>query len=149
MRRPRQISSSASSVSLLQKDIHVTCGIDELPNKPKDIDVTVSIGGCRRNPTFFPLPLEDVAATVRYAKNSVWISNFQGRHERSVVQVRKATVYLKPAGGFWARLDTLQCNPLVIDRAFQRALPPSLLKMSPSTISATTSFFDSARKSLR
>src|SRR5262249_24062497 len=36
------------------------------------------------------------------------------------------TVHVKPAGGFWARLDTLQVNPLVPDAELKRALPPGL-----------------------
>jgi len=54
--------------------------IDDLPNHPQDIDVTVHVGGCRMNPKFFPFSLDDVSATVRYARSSVQLADFQARH---------------------------------------------------------------------
>src|SRR5262249_31648192 len=57
--------------------------IDDVPNQPQDIDVTVGVGGCRMNPSFFPYALEEVAATVRYAKGSAWVSDFHGRHGKT------------------------------------------------------------------
>src|SRR5207249_1213651 len=46
--------------------------IDNLPDHPQDIDVTVQVRGCRMNPKFFPYQLDDVAATVRYARSGAW-----------------------------------------------------------------------------
>jgi hypothetical protein len=100
--------------------------IDDLPNQPRDIDVTVRVGGCRMQPTFFPYPLEEVAATVRYAKGSVWVADFHGRHGSSQLGIKRGTVIVKKEGGFWARLDEVAADPLVPDAELKRALPPVL-----------------------
>ena len=100
--------------------------IDDLPNQAQDIDVTVSVGGCRMKPTFFQYPLEDVAATVRYARGNVWLSDFRGRHGATELGIKRGTVIVKKEGGFWARLDDVAAKPLVPDAELKRALPPAL-----------------------
>ncbi len=102
--------------------------IEDLPNQPKDVDLTVSIAGCQMKPSFFPYALADVSATVRYARNCVQVSKLCGRHGASLLAVERITCFLKPGGGFWAKLDTLKGTPLVIDQDLLQALPAGLRK---------------------
>src|SRR5205823_5755321 len=104
----REALARAVDTFALTGKLNFSAHIDDLPNQPRDIDVTVRVGGCRIRPTFFTYPLEDVAATVRYAKNNVWISGFEGRHGSAVFYVKQGSVVFPPEGGFWARLDKLQ-----------------------------------------
>src|SRR5262249_55094531 len=78
---------------------------------------------------FFPYPLDDVAATVRYARNSVWMTGFRARHGETTVQVKQATAFLPPAGGFSARLDGLQAPRPAPDPDLSHALPGPLRRM--------------------
>src|SRR5581483_10588772 len=64
------------------------------------------------------------------AKNNVWVSGFQGRHNKAVVYVKQGSVVLPPEGGFWARLDRLQVDPLSLDADLQKAMPPSLARLA-------------------
>ncbi len=104
--------------------------IDDLPNQPRDIDVTVSIGGCRINPAFFPYPLEDVGATIRYANKRVWLTGMKGRHGNCLIRVPQGQVYLPETGGYWARLDRLEAIGLPLDAELRRAMPPGLGKLA-------------------
>jgi hypothetical protein len=126
----REALAKAVNTFALTGRLNFSAHIDDLPDQPRDVDVTVRVGGCRINPTFFSYPLEDVAATVRYANNNVWVSGFQGRHNGSAVFVKQGTVVLPPEGGFWAKLDRLQANPLTLDADLQKALPASLARLT-------------------
>ena len=110
----------------LTGQLNFTARIDDLPNQPRDIDVTVRVGGCRMNPAFFPYPMESVAATVRYAKKHVWVTGFEARHGKTALKVTQANVVLPDEGGFWVRLDRLDAVDLPLDADLARAAPPAL-----------------------
>lgn len=98
----------------------------DLPNQPQNIDVGVVVRGCAMKPRFFPYPLEDVSASVRYARERVWITNFKAQHNASKVSLREGQVLLKPGGGFQARLAGIAGEPLIPDIEFLKSLPPLL-----------------------
>lgn len=102
--------------------------IDDLPNHAQDIDVTVSVGGCRINPTFFAYPLEDVSATVRYARDSAWVYDFRGRHGDTTVTVKRGRAHFQKGAGFWAEANRLEATRLAVDADLLRALPAPLRK---------------------
>lgn len=126
----REALAKAVDAFDLTGKLNFSAHIDDLPNQPRDVDVTVKVGGCRIKPIFFPYPIADVAATVRYAKNNVWITGFHGRHGDTVLYVKQGNVVLPPEGGFWAKLDRLQASPLAFDDDLQRALPGALAKVT-------------------
>jgi hypothetical protein len=125
----REALARAVDTFALTGRLNFTASIDDLPNQPRDIDVTVSIGGCRINPSFFPYAMEDVAATVRYARSNVWLTGFQGRHGANVLRINRANVCFPTEGGYWAKLDRLEAKSLSADAELQRALPNSLAKL--------------------
>jgi hypothetical protein len=102
--------------------------IDDVPDQPQDIDVTVGISGCQMRPDFFDYPLEQVTATVRYVKDSAWLHDFEGRHGDTVVRVKRGRVYLPREGGFWAELNRLVMDRLRIDADLLHAVPPGMRK---------------------
>lgn len=110
--------------------LNFTVQIDDLPNQARDIDVTVGIGGCRMNPAFFEYPLEDVAATVRYADKNVWVKDFRGKHKGTTLHIKNAHAVLPEAGGFWVKLDRLEAENLTFDKELQHALPGSLARLA-------------------
>jgi hypothetical protein len=109
--------------------LNFTAHIDDLPNQPRDIDVSVHVGGCRINPAFFPYAMEDVAATVRYAKKHVWVTGFQARHGQTTIHVNEASVFLPEEGGYWARLNRVDSPQLRLDDDLKRAMPAGLAKL--------------------
>ena len=122
----REALARAVDTFALTGQLNFSATIDDLPNQAQDIDVTVRVGGCRMRPTFFPYPLEDVAATVRYARGNVWLGDFRGRHGASQLGIKQGTVIIKKDGGFWARLNDVTARPLVPDADLKRSLPPVL-----------------------
>lgn len=109
--------------------MNLAAQIDQLPDRPEDIAVAVTTHGCRLRPTFFPYLLTDVTGTVRYAHGKVEIEKIAGRHGGSTIQLERGQIFLKPVGGFWARLEGLRGQPLVFDGDFRAALPPKLRKI--------------------
>jgi hypothetical protein len=103
--------------------------IDQLPDRPEDIAVRVTAQGCTLRPAFFPYLLTDVRGTVRYARGKVDLEKISCRHEGTVIELDQAQIFLKPVGGFWARLQNLRGQPVVCDADLQAALPPMLKKI--------------------
>jgi hypothetical protein len=100
--------------------------IEDVPQEPRDIDVTVTVNGCALRPTFLPYRLDDVCGTVRYAKDQVYVGTCRARHGASVLSLEKADVQLKPGGGYYARLHHLKGEPIVPDDDLRAALPSGL-----------------------
>jgi AsmA-like C-terminal region len=101
--------------------------VDE-PGQPQNLDVGVTIQGCRMCPHFFPYALEDVSGQVRYVQDSVYLTDVQARHGNSVLSLKQGRVILKPgATGFQqVRLKGIKGSPLQPDAALVRALPEGL-----------------------
>jgi hypothetical protein len=106
--------------------------IDHLPDLPNEVDVTVTARGWKLRPSFFPYELNDVNGTVRYAQNQVNLDNLSSRHGDTVLSIGRGKVYLKPSGGFWAKLSDLGGTPIVPDDELIQALPPVLRKAATS-----------------
>lgn len=106
----------------------VNARVDQLPDRPEDIAVSVTARGCTLHPDFFPYALTEVAGTVRYAHNKVELDQFVARHGGSLLALDKGEIYLKPTGGFYAKMANLRGNPILPDEDFLRALPPTLEK---------------------
>jgi hypothetical protein len=104
--------------------------IDQLPDRPEDIDVMVAGQGCTVRPVFFPYLLSDVSGTVHYAHGRVDIQKIAGRHGNTQIGLERGQIFLKPAGGFWARLENLHGQPVIVDADFEAALPAALKKIS-------------------
>jgi hypothetical protein len=97
--------------------------IDNTPDQPQDIDVTVTVQGCMIKPTFFPYPLEEVTGSVRYTRDQVYLGKFTARHGDTRIELEKGDVILPREGGFYTELTNLLANPLVPDAEFMQALP--------------------------
>ncbi len=106
----------------------VTAQVDQLPDRPEDIAVAVTARGCTLHPDFFPYALTDVGGTVHYAHNKVDLGQFVARHGGSKLTLEKGEVFLKPTGGFYAKMSNLRGDPILPDQEFLRALPPTLGK---------------------
>ncbi len=100
--------------------------VDQAPDRPKDIDVTVSSDGCSLKPRFFPYALHQVTGAVRYVRDELYISDLKARHGASVLSLNQGKVTLRPGGGSQARFSGLRGAPLVADADFFEALPDSL-----------------------
>ncbi|HKB36830.1 MAG TPA: hypothetical protein VKD72_10265, partial [Gemmataceae bacterium] len=83
----REALAAAWDTFRLDGHLSFDAHIDDLPNQPQDIDVTVAVAGCHMNPKFFPYALDDVSATVRYARSAAWLANFHGRHGSTVLRI--------------------------------------------------------------
>lgn len=106
----------------------ITARVDQLPDRPEDIDVSVTARGCTLHPDFFPYALGEVSGTVHYAHNKVDLNEFVARHGGTSLTLEKGEIFLKPTGGFYARMTNLRGNPIVPDEDFLQALPPALQK---------------------
>jgi hypothetical protein len=101
--------------------------VDE-PGQPQNIDVGVTIRGCRMCPHFFPYPMEDVSGTIRYVQDSVYLTDVRARHGDSLLSLKQGRIILKPgANGFQqVRLKGIKGTPLQPDVALVQALPEAL-----------------------
>ena len=109
--------------------IHFLADVDHAPGQPADADVTVTAAGCAIRPVFFPFDLRQLTGTIHYANHQVHLAKLAATHGRTRLALDSADVYLKPAGGVWAKLVDLRGSPLVPDRDFIDALPPLLRKV--------------------
>jgi hypothetical protein len=110
--------------------MNVEANVDQLPDRPEDITVAVTTQGCSIRPAFFPYLLSEVAGTVRYSQGKVELLRLSGRHGATTVSLEKGTIFLKPAGGFWARFTEMKGRPLVVDEEFVAALPDGVKKVA-------------------
>jgi hypothetical protein len=109
----------------------VNAQVERAPGQPEeDVDVTVNVRGCALQPEFFPLSLNVQGGSVHYARNQVTLENIVGRHGPTALSLERGDIFLKPAGGFYARLTDLRGNPVVPDKDFVDALPPMLHKLA-------------------
>jgi hypothetical protein len=109
----------------------VTAQVERAPGQPQeDVDVTVGVRGCAIRPDFFPLTLDVQGGSVHYAHNQVALENIVGRHGATNLSLDRGDIYLKPGGGFYARLTELRGNPVFLDDDFVNALPPTLHKLA-------------------
>ncbi|MBL8799280.1 MAG: hypothetical protein JNM56_35670 [Planctomycetia bacterium] len=109
--------------------MNVEAQVQQLPDRPEDIDVTVTARGCTMKPAFFPYTLTDVSGTVRYARGQVNLGKLQGRHGDTYLTLDQGLFIMKPAGGFWGRLTSFQGHPIVLDQDLVAALPPPMRKV--------------------
>ncbi len=98
------------------------------PGQPQNIDVGVTVHGCRMCPNFFPYAMEDISGTVRYVQDSVYLTDVRARHGSSVLTLKQGRVVLKSgATGFQqVRLQGIKGSPVLPDEALLRALPEGL-----------------------
>jgi hypothetical protein len=111
--------------------------IDDLPNQPQDVDVTVKVQGCTIRPKFFPYPMDQVSGLVRYARDRVYLWDVSARHGGGQLTLKGGEIILTPGGGFQARLalnqdgtmrPALRGTNLTPDAALLTALPEGLRK---------------------
>lgn len=153
----RETLGQAWRTFAIEGRMNFVAAINDLPDKPRDMDITVTVGGCRMKPSFFPYPLEDVSGTVRYVNNTLQLYNVRGKHPYLTEKNKKGTaelsvdrgvVLLKEKGGYWAELKDLRARSLVLDPAFLAALPQALrdaatnLKLKEPIQSATHMIID-------
>jgi hypothetical protein len=103
--------------------------VEQLADHPEEIAVAVAAQGCSVQPTFFPYLLSDVSGTVRYANGKVELEKLSGRHGGTVLTLDKGEVFLKPAGGFWAKMEGFKGQPIIVDADFRAAAPGGLKKL--------------------
>ncbi|HEV3262988.1 MAG TPA: hypothetical protein VG013_39505 [Gemmataceae bacterium] len=106
--------------------IHFLAAVEHAPDRPADADVTLKAAGCAIRPAFFPFDLRHMTGTIHYANHCVHLDQLAATHGRTSLSLGSADVYLKPAGGVWAKLVDLRGSPLMPDRDFVVALPPLL-----------------------
>jgi hypothetical protein len=112
-----------------QGRMNVAIDVEQMPDRPEDVAVTVTAQGCTLRPTFFPYLLSEVSGTVRYAHGKVELERLSGRHGSSLLTLGNGEIHLKPTGGFWARLQAIQGQPLIMDSELRTALPPALQRI--------------------
>lgn len=115
----------------------------DLPDLPNAIAVGVAVSGCRLQPRFFELPLDGLEGTVHFSQGRVDLLDVKASHAPGRISLPGAAVFLKPAGGFQARLDKLLVTDMPATAAFVQALPPPLRKIVEAirlggTFNATT-----------
>jgi hypothetical protein len=99
----------------------------DVPGQPKDIDVGVTINGCKMRPTFFDYALDDVSGTFAYTKGRVKLKDVTAKHGSSVLRLTAGQVIPKgESGGYQVRFDAIQGTPVVLDDDFLNALPFSI-----------------------
>lgn len=101
---------------------HVEC----LPQKPPDIEVTVTPAGCTVKPTFFPYTFNQLSGDIHYAKGWIRLEKIRARHGETIMTLEKGDACLKQGGGVWAQLVNVQGGPLIVDDDLLAALPPML-----------------------
>lgn len=105
-----------------------SASVVDVPDQPREIDVSVCVNGCRMRPKFFDYDMEQVHANVRYVRDRVYVSDVQLRHGDSLIKLDNGVIFLKPEGGYQVRLDAVRGAPLVPDADFLHALPELLRK---------------------
>src|SRR5262249_18009791 len=68
--------------------------IDDLPNQPQDVDVTVKVTGCTIRPKFFPYAMDQVSGMVRYARDRVYLWDLSARHGSGQLTLKGGEILL-------------------------------------------------------
>jgi hypothetical protein len=97
--------------------------VEQVPNRPSNVDLTIDVAGCAIHPNFFPYDLHDVTGQFRYHKDKVELTHFTARHDTSQVSIDSGTVDLYDMGGYYVELHELRANPILADAALLKALP--------------------------
>lgn len=101
--------------------------IERLPNRPEDLDIAVNVRGCTLCPSFFPYPLHEVSGSFRYHRNRLELHGIQARHGLTRLGITRGVVDLGPTGGFYADIEQLYGNPVILtDEPLLGALPRPL-----------------------
>jgi hypothetical protein len=93
------------------------------PDRPRDIDVSVTARGCTMKPRFFLYRLDEVSGSVRYAAGRVALQDVRARHGGGQLSVARGLVELRPEGGYTAWLQGLSGRHITPDRDLLAALP--------------------------
>jgi hypothetical protein len=102
--------------------------VKQISDNEPDIEVSVVPRRARLRPAFFPYALADLQGRVHYHQHLVELDHLQARHGSSLFTLEEGKVLLKPQSGIGVNLVHLAGNPVIPDRDFRVALPPSLAK---------------------
>jgi hypothetical protein len=103
--------------------------IDQVPDLPQDLEIGVTVKGCKVEPAFFRYPLSDVSGKFRFRHNRLEVTDVEAKHQDSRLAIGKATVDLAPEGGYYANLENVRGSPIYPDDGLIEALPPSLQRV--------------------
>jgi hypothetical protein len=101
--------------------------VDIVGKAAPDMDLQITARNCAMRPSCFPYLLTNVTGTFRYAKDRVFLNEFQARHGKALIKLglngRGGEVLIRPQGGFRAVLTNLHAEPLTVDAELLKALP--------------------------
>ncbi|HEY7426029.1 MAG TPA: AsmA-like C-terminal region-containing protein, partial [Gemmataceae bacterium] len=128
---PREVPGRAAlqnawAMLALKGRLSFEAAVEDRPDKPQGIDVTVRVNGCSMQPEFFRYAMTDVSARVRYTQGRVDVKDVSAKHGPSQLGLKEATILLKQPGGFQAWFKGIHGTRLVPDEEFLRALPPMM-----------------------
>src|SRR5262249_54983359 len=107
--------------------LSATAEVIDVPGQ-QDVDVTVGVQSCTLRPTFFDYPMQDVSATVRYAKNRVTVKGMRARHGPAILKMNDALIVLGADGGYTAWLEGISGAGILPDSDLLKAMPEAVRK---------------------
>jgi hypothetical protein len=122
----RAALQNAWSMLALKGRLSFEAVVEDCPDKPQDIAVTVDVNGCSMQPYFFRYAMTDVSARVRYAQGRVLVKDVSAKHDSCQLGLKEAVIVLKQPSGFQAWFKGIRGTDLVPDEEFLGALHPMM-----------------------
>lgn len=91
-----------------------------------EMEVEVESSGGAIQPRFFPLQMTGLSGRLHYHDNRLELTNYRASHGQAQLALKAASVNLGPGGSFFADLNDLQAQRLLLDDDFVDALPKAL-----------------------
>ena len=93
---------------------------------PSELDVRVDAHGPTLAPTFLAYRLQDVSGQFHFHNNALQITKVRARHDQTRLALDRGKIDIHPRGGYYANLQDIVADGLVMDDEFLKALPPRL-----------------------
>jgi hypothetical protein len=106
--------------------MHFIAQVVRLGEQPPEVEVDVNAFGCTIQPDFFAYALEDLSGHLHYANRWIHLDHFKARHGTTGMTLDKGRLFVKPEGGVWGEIITIQARQLAPDADLLSALPPVL-----------------------
>lgn len=106
--------------------INFTSKVDQIPDRPLDLDIVVQLLACQIEPAFFRYPLAEMGGFLHFRQNRLELKNLKAWHQNTHLAIDKGTVDFSEKGGFYVDLEEIRGNPIYPDDGLVKALPISL-----------------------
>ena len=97
-----------------------------------ELEVEVALRQATMTPRLFPCRIEDISATCRYTPDKIMVRDMRLRHGKSQVALREGNIFLRPAGGYRARVEGVRADPLILEPTLLAAMPAAARRMLQS-----------------